>query len=115
MSSATLNNVIEKSHDAAANAVADLKPHMANARASMSNRKDDMASAAGSAYDTARRQGRRVAEGAEHYYDVARDYTVDGVRSATRAVKGHPLTTVAIAAGLGLLVGAWLMLSRRRD
>jgi ElaB/YqjD/DUF883 family membrane-anchored ribosome-binding protein len=113
MSSATLSNVIEKSHDAAANAVADLKPHVENARAALSSRRDDAASAAGSAYDTARRQGRKVAAGAEHYYDVARDYTVDGVRSATRAARGHPLTTVAIAAGVGLLVGAWLMLSRR--
>lgn len=113
MSSTTLTNVIEKSHDAAANAVADLRPHVERAQAALADRKGEAMSAASSAYDTARRQGRRVAEGAEHYYDAAREYTVDGVKSAARAARGHPLTTVAIAAGVGLLVGALLMVSRR--
>lgn len=113
MSSTTLSNVIEKSHDAAANAVADLRPHLGRDQSAVADHRDEVVSAAGSAYEAARRQGRRVAEGAERYYDAARDYTVDGVRSATRAARGHPLTTVAIAAGVGLLVGALLMISRR--
>jgi ElaB/YqjD/DUF883 family membrane-anchored ribosome-binding protein len=114
MSSATLSNVIEKSHDVAANAVADIKPHVSAALSAAGDHREQLRSAAGDAYDAARKQGRRVARGAEHYYDAARDYTADGVRSATRAARGHPITTVAIAAGLGLLVGAYLMLSKRR-
>lgn len=114
MSSTALNNVIEQSHDAAANAVADIKPHLDKARSAVSDHKDHLVSAAGDAYDAARKQGRQFARQAGEYYDTAKDYTTDGVRSAVRAARGHPLSTVAIAAGVGLLVGAILMFDRRR-
>jgi len=112
MASATLQDAIEKVHDAAANHVADIPEHVENLKSNLSDQKDELASRAGAMYRSGRQSARKLARGAEVMYDVARDHALDGVRSATRTVKSHPVTTVAIAAGVGLLVGAFLMWRR---
>jgi len=112
MASATLQDAIEKAHDVAANHVADIQGHAQDLKSNLADRKDEMMSSMGSMYDSGRRSARKLARGAEEMYDVARDRTLDGVRSASRTVKSHPVTTVAIAAGVGLLVGAFLMWRR---
>jgi ElaB/YqjD/DUF883 family membrane-anchored ribosome-binding protein len=112
MASATLNDAIEKTHDTAANAVADIKSHGGDLKKDLSGYKDEIVSAMSSAYDASKKTGARAMDNAGRAYETARDYTVDGVKSAARAARSHPVTTVAIAAGLGLLVGAVLMWRR---
>ena len=112
MATATLQDAIEKSHDVAANAAADIKGHAEDLTNDLSGYKDEIMSAAGKMYKSGRKSMGRFAKQAEHVYDEARDYTVDAVRDGVRTVKSHPVTTVAIAAGVGLLVGAFLMWRR---
>jgi len=113
MASATLNDAIEKSHDTAANAVAEIKSHANNLKNDLPGYRDEIVSAVGNAYDSSKRTAQRAMDGAGRAYGTARDYTVDGVKTAARAARSHPVTTVAIAAGIGLLVGAVLMWRRR--
>jgi ElaB/YqjD/DUF883 family membrane-anchored ribosome-binding protein len=113
MASATLSDAIEKVHDAAANSVAQVQSHAGDLKSDLPGYKDEIVSAVGSAYDASKRTAQRAMKGAGQAYGTARDYTVDGVKSATRAARSHPVTTVAIAAGVGLLVGAFLMMRRR--
>jgi len=112
MASATLSDAIEKVHDASANVVADIKDRAGDLKSDLPGYKDEIMSAVGNAYDSSKKTAQRAMKGAGHMYDSARDYTVDGVKSATRAARTHPVTTVAIAAGLGLLIGAILMWRR---
>jgi len=112
MASATLQDAIEKSHDVSANVAADIKGHVEGLHEDLSGYKDEIMSAAGKMYKSGRKSVSRFANQAEHLYDDARDYTMDTVRSGVRNVKSHPVTTVAIAAGIGLLVGAFLMWRR---
>jgi len=112
MASATLSDAIEKVHDTAANYAADVKPRVDDLKSDLSGYKDEIVSAVGNAYDASKRTAQRAMKGAGKAYDYARDHTVEGVRSATKAARSHPVTTVAIAAGLGLLVGAILMWRR---
>jgi ElaB/YqjD/DUF883 family membrane-anchored ribosome-binding protein len=112
MATATLRDAIEKSHDAAANTVADIKSHGEELQADLSGYKDEIMSSARSMYQSGKRSAQKLAHGAEEMYDMARDRALDGVRGATRTVKSHPVTTVALAAGVGLLVGAFLMWRR---
>lgn len=114
MVSSSLQGVIDKTHDIASNSVADLKPHAQALRSELGGYKEDFVTAAGSAYDSARRGARQVAGRAGDAYDSAKDYAIDGWKSTSRAARGHPLATVAIAAGVGLLVGAVLVLSKRK-
>jgi len=112
MATATLQDAIEKSHDVTANAVADIKGRSDDLKDDLSGYKDEIMSAAGGMYKSGRNQVGRLMNQAEHMYDEARDYTVDSVRSGVRTVKSHPVTTVAVAAGIGLLIGAFLMWRR---
>ena len=112
MATAALQDAIEKSHDVAANAAADIKGHAEDLKDDLSGYKDEIMSAAGGLYRSGRKSMGRLMNQAEHMYDEARDYTVDSVRSGVRTVRSHPVTTVAIAAGIGLLVGAFLMWRR---
>lgn len=112
MASATLNDAIEKVHDTAANVAADIKPRVDDLKSDLSGYKEEIVSAVGNAYDASKRGAQRAMKGAGKVYDQARDYTADGVRTAAQAARSHPVTTVAIAAGLGLLVGAILMWRR---
>jgi len=112
MATATLRDAIEKSHDVAVNAAADIKGHAEELGSDLSGYKDEIMSAAGSMYQSGKKSAKRLVRGAEDIYETARDRTMDGVRSATRQVKSHPVTTVAVAAGIGLLVGAFLMWRR---
>jgi len=112
MATATLRDAIEKSHDVAANAVADIKGHSEELKSDLSGYKDEIMSAAGSMYKSGKQSAQRLARGAEDMYETARDRTLDTVRSGVRTVKSHPVTTVAVAAGIGLLVGAFLMWRR---
>jgi ElaB/YqjD/DUF883 family membrane-anchored ribosome-binding protein len=113
MATATLRDAIEKSHDVAANAVADIKGHSEDLQSDLSDYKDEIVSAAGSMYRSGKQSAQRLARSAEDMYETARDRTMDTVRSGMRTAKSHPVTTVAIAAGVGLLVGAFLMMWRR--
>jgi len=112
MASAALSDAIEKVHDTAANSVADIQSHAGDLKSDLSGYKDEIVSAVGNAYDASKRTAQRAMKGAGNAYDTARDYTVDGVKNAARAARSHPVTTVAIAAGLGLLIGAILMWRR---
>ena len=112
MATATLQDAIEKSHDVASNAVADIKGHAEDLKDDLPGYKDEIMSAAGNLYKSGRKSVGRFAKQAEHMYDEARDYTVDSVRNGVRTARSHPVTTVAIAAGVGLLVGAFLMWRR---
>jgi len=113
MASATLNDAIEKTHDTAANAVAEIQSHSKDLQSDLSGYKDEIVSAVGNAYDSSKKGAQKAMDGAGRAYGVARDYTVDGVKSAARAARSHPVTTIAIAAGIGLLVGSVLMWRRR--
>ena len=112
MATATLKDAIEKSHDVAANTVADIKGHVESLKDDLPGYKDEIMSAASNLYKSGRKSMSRWANEAEHLYDDARDYTMDAVKDGVRTVKSHPVTTVAIAAGVGLLVGAFLMWRR---
>ena len=63
--------------------------------------------------DEAAERGRKAAEKAAHYADEAAVRGKKAARYAVREVKDHPLTAVAIAAGIGAVVS--LLLLRRRD
>ena len=112
MASATLNDAIEKSRDTAANTVAEIQSRAGDLKSDLPGYKDEIVSAVGNAYEASKRTAERAMDGAGRAYGTARDYTVDGVKSAARAARSHPVTTVAIAAGIGLLVGAVLMWRR---
>jgi len=94
MASATLNDAIEKSHDVAANAVAEIQSHASDLKSDLSGYKDEIVSAVGNAYDSSKRGAQRAMQGAGRAYDTARDYTVDGVKSAARAARSHPVCRI---------------------
>jgi len=112
MATATLQDAIAKSHDVAVNAVADIKGHAEDLGSDLSGYKDEIMSAAGKMYKSGKQSAQRLARSAEGMYETARDRTMDTVRDGVRTVKSHPVTTVAVAAGVGLLIGAFLMWRR---
>ena len=114
MVSQALNDAVAKSYDAASNSVADLQPHVDQAREQLSDYKDRGIAAARHAMDSGRKWAKSAANVASGWYDDARGYVSDHAQSAVRTARSHPLATVAIAAGVGLLIGSFLMLSRRR-
>jgi len=112
MATATLRDAIAKSHDASVNAVADIKGHAEDLTSDLSGYKDEIMSAAGSMYKSGKKSAQRLMSSAGDMYETARDRTMDTVRSGVKTVKSHPVTTVAVAAGIGLLLGAFLMWRR---
>ncbi|MDB5295113.1 MAG: hypothetical protein JWO31_1096 [Phycisphaerales bacterium] len=100
MSTTQLRDALEKSHDAAANSVAELRVSA-----------QDVMQDAGS---RGRRYVDRAGRQASHAYDVARDRTTEGAEQAWDFVRSRPYTSIAIAAGLGVLVGG-LLWARSRD
>ncbi len=47
-------------------------------------------------------------------YDGARKKVAAGAKYTSTTIRQHPGTSLAMAVGLGLMVGAWLFHSRRR-
>jgi len=112
MASATLRDAMNKVRDPAANAVADLQEYGSRLRDDLSERRQQAGGALRDARRAASRHARHVGEELSHGYDVAKDYTVQGAREAWGMARRHPTATMAIAVGIGVLIGG-LMLSRR--
>ena len=99
MATAELRDALAKAHDASANSVAELQHTAHDAMADVGSRGRDMMDRAGKT--------------AGYAYDMARAQTVDGAGQAWDFVRSRPYTSVAIAAGLGVLVGGLLWANRR--
>jgi ElaB/YqjD/DUF883 family membrane-anchored ribosome-binding protein len=101
---------MEKVRDPAANAVADIKEHTQRLGSDLADRSSDARSAMRGAFKSAGRMGREVSHG----YDVARDYTVHGAEEAWSFVRARPVVSIAIAAGVGVLLGGLLLARSHR-
>jgi ElaB/YqjD/DUF883 family membrane-anchored ribosome-binding protein len=103
---------MEKVRDPAANAVADLHEHGGKLRDDLAEHGQRVGRRLRDARKQASRTARQVGDEISHGYDIARDYTSRGARDAWSAVRRHPTASIAIAVGVGVLIGG-LMLSRR--
>ena len=112
MSSPSIRDVMEKVRDPASNAVADIKEHAGQLRDDLTERGREARGVLREAASSARHAAGRVGDEVSHGYDVARDYTVRRAREAMSLVQRHPTASIAIAAGLGVLIGG-LFLARR--
>jgi ElaB/YqjD/DUF883 family membrane-anchored ribosome-binding protein len=112
MASATLNDAIDKTHDIASNSAAEAKARVNEMRSELATFKDEILSAVNDAYRASRKSAKKAAHEVGDWYDSAKDYTVNGVKHASQTAKSHPVGTLAVAVGLGVLVGALLL---RRD
>jgi ElaB/YqjD/DUF883 family membrane-anchored ribosome-binding protein len=114
MSSATLRDAMEKVRDPAANSVADLKLHAQRTSDEMAKRSRDARSRMRGAMKSARKTAGRVGDEVSHGYDVARDYTVRGAEEAWSFMRSRPMVTLAIATGIGVLIGGLLLARPQR-
>lgn len=112
MASATLRDAMQKVRDPAANAVADLQQYGTAVRDDLSERGRQAGGAMRNASRAASRSARKMGRELSHGYESARDYTARGASEAWSTVQRHPTASIAIAVGLGVLIGG-LMLSRR--
>lgn len=112
MSSATLRDAMNKVRDPAANAVADLQRHGGRLRDDLADRGHQAGGAMRDVRDAVGRTARRVGDELSEGYDTAREYTTRGAQEAWGAVRRHPTVSIAIAVGVGVLIGG-LILSRR--
>jgi ElaB/YqjD/DUF883 family membrane-anchored ribosome-binding protein len=71
------------------------------------------------ATETARNMGEEVSDFASDVsrkagkqFDRAQDMAVDAMNDASDAMQRYPITTIAVAAGLGFLLGAFAMARR---
>ena len=114
MSSASLRDAMEKVRDPAANAVADIKEHTQRLGNDLADRSSDARSAMRGAFKSARKSAGRMGREVSHGYDVARDYTVHGAEEAWSFVRARPVVSIAIAAGVGVLLGGLLLARSHR-
>jgi len=99
MPTAQLRDALVKAHDASANSVAELRHTTSDATSDVGSRSRDLMDRAG--------------QTASNAYGAAREGTVGGAEQVVDFVRERPYTAVAIAAGLGVLVGGLLWASRR--
>lgn len=99
MPTAQLRDALAKAHDPSANSVAELQHTAHDAMSDVGSRGRELLDRAG--------------QSAGNAYGVARKGTVNGAGQAWDFVRERPYTAVAIAAGLGVLVGGLLWASRR--
>lgn len=52
-------------------------------------------------------------ERVQELYGAARDKVVDGAKETDRVIRSHPYETVAIALGIGVLLGAFIRRNHR--
>jgi len=114
MSSATLRDAMEKVRDPAANAVADIKQHAARAGNNLADRSSEARGAVRGYMKSARKSAGRFGDEVSHGYDVARDATVHGAEEAWNFVRARPVVSIAIAAGVGVLLGGFLLARNHR-
>lgn len=114
MTNSTVHNVIEKTRDAAANAVADLPERAGELRDQVAERANEACGTLRRAASSARQAAHRIGDEVSHGYDVARDYAVRHGRDAVSMVQRHPAAAIAIAAGLGVLIGGLLLARNSR-
>jgi ElaB/YqjD/DUF883 family membrane-anchored ribosome-binding protein len=112
MSSPTIRDVMEKVRDPAANAVAEIRDHADQLRDDLSDRGGQAMGTLRDASRSARHVAGKVRDEVSHGYEVTRDYTSRRAREAVSLVQQHPTAAIAIAAGLGVLIGG-LLLARR--
>ncbi|QOV90064.1 hypothetical protein [Humisphaera borealis] len=112
MSSSSVRDVIDKARDPAANAVADIRDRAGHLRDDMAEHGREAAGYLRDAARSARKTAGKVGDEVAHGYDVARDYTTRRAQEAMSLVHKHPAAAIAIAAGLGVLIGG-LLLARR--
>jgi ElaB/YqjD/DUF883 family membrane-anchored ribosome-binding protein len=103
---------MQKVRDPAANAVADLRQYGTAMQDDLAERGRSASGAFRNASRSASRNARRLGREITHGYEAARDYTSRGANEAWTTVQRHPTASIAIAVGLGVLIGG-LMLSRR--
>jgi len=114
MSSATLRDAMEKVRDPAANAVADLKSHAQQFGNDLADHSRDARGAMRGYMKSARKSASRMGNEMSHGYDVARDATVHGAEEAWNFVRARPVVSIAIAAGVGVLLGGFLLARNHR-
>ena len=112
MSNSNVRDVMEKVRDPAANAVADLREHAGQLRDDLAEHGREAVGVLREAARSARKTAGWVGDEVAHGYDVARDYTSKRAHEAMSLVHRHPTAAIAIAAGLGVLIGG-LLLARR--
>jgi ElaB/YqjD/DUF883 family membrane-anchored ribosome-binding protein len=105
---------MEKVRDPAANAVADIKEHAQRLGGDLADRGGEARSAMRGAMKSARKTAGRMGNEMSHGYDVARDYTVHGAEEAWNFVRARPVVSIAIAAGVGVLLGGLLLARSHR-
>ncbi len=101
MPNAQLRDALEKAHDASANSVAELQTTAHDAMADVGSRGREMMDRAG--------------QTAGYAYDMARQTAGESTDQVWNFVRSRPYTAVAIAAGVGVLVGGLLWANNRRD
>lgn len=111
--SATIRDVIEKAHDPAANAVADLREHAAAAGEAASDYASQARGLANQAGKSLKRAASDAGDKLQDGYEAARKYAVSHSRDAVALVRQHPTTAIAIAVGVGVLVGGLFLMRRR--
>lgn len=70
-------------------------------------------SQAASAADTARARAGEIREGAEHYAELAGQRASEGAEAALETIRRQPASSVAIAVGIGFLIGLVTSSNRR--
>lgn len=113
MSTAALRNAVNEVQTGAHEAIEDAKQMGHDAKSDLAGYKDEIMSAVSSAAGSAKKAYKKAGKGAEQAYEYAKDHTVDAAHGIEKYVRNNPMTCVAIAAGVGLLVGGLLM--HRRD
>ncbi len=114
MNRTSVNEVLEKVRDPAANAVAELGERATDLRDRVADKAEEVGGRLRQAARGARDVAHRVGDEVGHGYDVAKDYAVRHGREAVSLVQRHPVATIAIAAGLGVLIGGLLLARHAR-
>jgi ElaB/YqjD/DUF883 family membrane-anchored ribosome-binding protein len=127
MSSSSANSVLrhaaESAQDTGRNVVADIKSSAGDVKEELAGFRQEMMSYVDKAMSSVKGSAHRAADSASHLYDAARDrthhlYDAAKDKTATAAhdvhdyVRARPLTSIAVAAGVGVVLGAWFL--RRR-
>lgn len=114
MNRTSVSDVLEKVRDPAANAVADITERAGELNDGLAETADQVRGRMRQMARSARDAAHRIGDEVSHGYDVAKDYAVKHGRDAVSLVQRHPTAAIAIAAGIGVLIGGLLLAKRSR-
>jgi len=74
--------------------------------------KGEIADQGGSKLDDLRARLKDTQESLAEYYEIAKERVTEGARRADETIRSHPYESLAIALGVGVVIGALLRRSR---